>query len=198
MMRKLGLWLLIPLLWIAIIAVSWWPQYRQVSIPDEFPRVRLHVQGVDPRDLLRGDFVHLRYDFSLSPLETNLLPAPEWTSQLMDIFKEEAPGTPVYISLAAGDDVFSVNSISIDVPAGDQLYIRTELRGHKQAPEDRRLIAGIETYFVPQGKGWYLEEALAKGHVLAELALDPATGKAILADMLISGDPIDFSDVETR
>lgn len=109
--------------------------------------VMLETRRVDPRDLLRGDYLSLNYDISdvpgklFSPPVTNNLP----------------PGTPIYVALAPGTNQFyrvSRASMNRFVPeTGEMLLAGKSANQWWNATNSVHISYGIENYFVAEGTG---------------------------------------------
>jgi uncharacterized membrane-anchored protein len=175
-------------------------------VSDDYPRVILETQPVDPRDLLRGDFVILSYEFAttantmntvntMNPFEAMIL-GEEKTA-----LKEELKNT-LYFS-ENGDKVYAVLDVAEDRRAKVVSYEKTKpntglfLRGVVRGTRtNKSLDFGIEKYFVPEGKGRELEKARNASHLEVEVAINPKSGKALITDILVSEESFDFTRVE--
>jgi len=110
----------------------------------QYPRVMLRVEPVDPRDLLRGDYVVLHYEISQVP--------PEMLGNLND---EDV----VYVALKQDGEHAVAEEYYRFIPQGkNQLYLMGRFK-------DGRLEFGMEKYFVPEGRGnpplpWMMEVAI--------------------------------------
>jgi uncharacterized membrane-anchored protein len=142
--------------------------------------VRLEVVPVDPRDLLRGDYVALRYAISTLKDAQLVGRRPEWS----DVDQT------VYVALAPKDGVHVVAAASLDRRAltlgPGQLLIVGRLRhaaGSRASSGPLGVEYGIERYYVPEGKG-----NLPPGRQEAEVALT-ADGRAFLARLFVDGKP---------
>jgi uncharacterized membrane-anchored protein len=126
--------------------------------------VLLQVVPVDPRDLFRGDYVILGYEFS----------RPRGMMRA-----GVSAGTPVYVSLVPepGGQHWHVETISAQRPAGG-LY----LQGRYLA--SGRVECGIESYFVQEGQGHRYEQAVRSGRLYAEIAVD-RNGQAVVRGLRI-------------
>jgi uncharacterized membrane-anchored protein len=91
----------------------------------------LRAEPVDPRDLLRGDFVILSYEISRPPQE-------------MDLAEFESDER-VYVRLRPEEGFWVIDTITRHLPEGKPV-----LRARWQ---DARLIYDLERYFVPEGMG---------------------------------------------
>lgn len=100
--------------------------------PNRFSRgYLLQTRPVDPRDLLRGDYVILSYDIGTLP--EGLGPG-------------DFPDDRAYVQLSEKDGFWKIESVSSQKPDGDAPWLAAEVRG-------RTLVYGIEKYFVPEGQG---------------------------------------------
>ncbi|MFM2093330.1 MAG: hypothetical protein RIS70_454 [Planctomycetota bacterium] len=130
--------------------------------------ILLRVKPIDPRDLLRGDYVMLQYEFSTT-----------WHVQGLDPYQTFPLGKPVYVPL----------TLEPDGKHWHGMYVTTSkpvsgkyLRGHMDTRW--RCEFGIETFFVQEGKGRAYEEASRTGHLSAEISLQP-NGRAMLKSLHI-------------
>ena len=112
--------------------------------------VLLRVVPVDPRDLMRGDYVTLSYDISrLAPASTG-----------------GGADRTVYVSLAPEADGrhFQGSAASFTRPATGP-YIRGTTGG------PGRITFGIESYYVQEGRGRDYEQAVRERRLAAEVVL---------------------------
>lgn len=117
--------------------------------------IQLRVVPVDPRDLFRGDYVILGYDFSrMSP-------------------DGAGPGQTVYVSLEPESDGqhWRAGRISTQRPSDGKF-----LRGRVEAD---RIVCGIESFFVQEGQGRRYEDAIRSGRLYAEIAVDAEGNAAV-------------------
>jgi uncharacterized membrane-anchored protein len=127
--------------------------------------ILLKVVPVDPRDLFRGDYVILGYEFSRPRFPiAGLAPSNQF----------RAGSQTVYVSVVpdSGGKHWQVGSISTQLPAGG-IYLRGQL-----TPQGR-IECGIESYFVQEGKGRQYEEAVRYGRLYAEIAVDRNGGAVV-------------------
>ncbi len=139
--------------------------------------VLLRVVPVDPRDLFRGDYVTLQYDFSRIP--------PGGIPELGTLNygrKNDWEGKTVFVSLVPEEDNkhWKMKSISTTQPTSGK-FIRGEISGWNQ------ISCGIESYFVQEGTGREYEEAARGQKLSAEVAI-AADGRAALRKLHI-GEP---------
>jgi uncharacterized membrane-anchored protein len=130
--------------------------------------ILLETQPVDPRDLLRGDYVRLNY--KISDLPTNLFsPAMK-----MDL----PPGTTIFVAVApvgtnqlceatrAGTESFT--------PAANEVLLRGKsARIWRNSASSIHVEYGLEQYFVAEGTG----------HPQGKLTVQAAVSKAGYADI---------------
>ena len=136
--------------------------------------VLLETQPVDPRDLLRGDYITLNYKISdvplndFSPLQTNSLPS----------------GTSVYVALEPRGAFYEVAKASTEAisPESGQVV----LRGRAQARWNTSTVHleyGLERYYVREGTG-----TPPRGKITVQVAV-PASGRAQIKNVLLEGKP---------
>jgi uncharacterized membrane-anchored protein len=138
--------------------------------------VLLKVVPVDPRDLLRGDYVILGYEISgVPPDGVAGLPRPMVQSNA-----PEWKGRTVYVTLVPeGDGLhYSGGPVSALPPPEGVKFIQGTL------VDMGRISFGIESYFVQEGKGKQYEAAIRERRLSAEVALSPS-GKAALRGLRI-------------
>jgi uncharacterized membrane-anchored protein len=153
----------------------------------EGQEVMLQTRPVDPRDLLRGDYVVLSYDIS-SVAAGALKDQPVKTRR-----------SPVYVTLSPkADGFYEVAALSLTpvTVSGKDVLIRGRIvsgdhcGGFVDAFCDKLQINyGIERYFVPQGEGREIEHSRNEGKVAVVAAVTPA-GRAAIKRLLIDGKPV--------
>jgi len=111
--------------------------------------VLLKVEPVDPRDLLRGDYVTLGYAISRTP-----------------VGKYNA-GQSVYVTLIPEADGRHYGAGEfLGEPPASGVFVRGTAQGHGRATY------GIESYYVQEGTGHDYENAVRNRRLWAEVALD--------------------------
>lgn len=118
--------------------------------------VLLRVQPVDPRDLLRGDYVSLNYDITDIPASIITNPRKDLSATLAG---------PIFVRLQKGPDGFwQAVSASLDVPASvppgpEEADIKGEIvAGWPVGPDSSvRVRYGIERFYLPEGTGRAIE-----------------------------------------
>lgn len=138
--------------------------------------VLLETRPVDPRDLLRGDYVILGYALSDIPRELFQGPA----------FEQPAAETPVYVALAKQGDFHVAAAAYLQKPRDET---RPVLRGRvvqsrwsAGQPNSVRLEYGIERYYVREGTGE------PQGKLTVEAAIPPS-GRPIIRELYLDGKP---------
>ena len=136
--------------------------------------VLLRVQPVDPRDLFRGDYVILGYDFSRLP--ANAIPGlPAQNGNASDRLQ----GRTVYVSLVPEADGLHYRGGGYSLaPPASGLFLRGTLNGWN------RIDFGIDRYYVQEGTGHKYEEALRNRHLWAEVVVG-ADGQAAVEGLKI-------------
>ena len=180
----------IALLWGGIFAFVVLPNERQAHAPDTYPRIILPTQSRDPRDLLRGDFVVLQYDFARRSWRNDRY------SFVDNIIKNNPVGTTVYVSFSVGKDRRATPIDASLVKPDGGIFLRGKI--HKGQWREKEIRFGIERFFVPKGKGWELEEAQRNDALEAEIAIHPKTGKGLVVNLLRGKKRVDFSTIEPR
>ena len=145
--------------------------------------VLLKTVPVDPRDLLRGDYVILSYDISrLQP----------------ELFKGDTPKqseeAKVYVRLERQLDGFwaaTEASFAPLSPAGDSVVLRSLPFTYypSSALSSVNVEYGIERFYVPEGEGRTLEEARNAEALSVNIRVD-AKGKAQIREIAVNGSPV--------
>lgn len=151
--------LLVGLLQIGFLG---WTIMSRAAILRDGREVLLRVQPVDPRDLLRGDYVRLGYDIGMLPRST-VANLPSEVSG--------ADGTPVFVRLAKQADGYwqpiaaTVGKTPAEAAPPDQVDLRGVLTGYDGVGPNQQAVIGvdygIERYYVPEGEGREIEKNMA-------------------------------------
>ena len=136
--------------------------------------VLVRVQPVDPRDLFRGDYVILSYDFSRTSSETiEGLSAKERGSW------RKLEGRPVYVPLVPDSTGTHYRAEKVTVVKPESgLFLKGQMERYGS------LKFGIESYFVQEGTGRVYEQAIRDRKLSAELAVSPS-GQAALKGLRV-------------
>jgi uncharacterized membrane-anchored protein len=136
--------------------------------------VLVRVQPVDPRDLFRGDYVILSYEFSRVPPQdiVGLSEADSWK-------RSKYEGRTVYVPLVRDADGvhWRAQKATVVKPASGAF-----LRGQMQRYGSIQF--GIESYYVQEGTGHRYEQAIRDRKLSAELAVT-SSGQAALKGLKI-------------
>ncbi len=154
---------------LALIAIVAFAQVSILSgmiVLDSLPymlgeTIRLKVIPVDPRDLFRGDYVILGYDFT-NP-DFNLIAGLNNTD---DSNWRQRTGETVYVTLNkpaadkdAANNIWTTKRVSLQLPEGGTFLCGTL--------HYNQLDCGIEAYYVQEGEGRRIEEAIRSNRKVA-------------------------------
>lgn len=130
--------------------------------------VLLKVVPIDPRDLMRGEYVILGYDFSRLPNEPIAGLPEDW---------RERRGQQIFVTLVPDADGrhWTAGEFQLDRPA-DGLYLEGRIGSGS------RIEYGIESFFVEEGQGKRYERAIRDGTLSARVAV--SKGKASLRELV--------------
>lgn len=193
-------------------------KYIRQSILDTGRHLVVQTAPVDPRDLFRGDYVQLNYPFSslhgdpkdpqLAPLETRhtiyvkltrLADPKASVENLARRFEPtrgphrrvDARPTPApreWTATAIRSTPFSGLNANEVMLRG---YLEDRTSMDEQAEKvDLRITYGIENYYLPEGKGKFMEGSVRPA-VTVELAVKP-DGQAAIAKLLLDGKELSF------
>lgn len=175
--------------------------YTQEDLRRNGQQAILDTMPVDPRDILRGDYVDLAYEIGRGEKAVAFaksLPSSQPVYALLTLgadnrvtnysFSATEPKTGVYIR---GEAVVQ----EVDIYVGEKENVpvlQKEKQGTINYPQ-------IEQYFVPEGKGWAIDRMgrLNSGKKLeVKIATDGA--RAQILELLIDGQPVDFDTIESE
>jgi uncharacterized membrane-anchored protein len=134
--------------------------------------VVLQALPVDPRDPFRGDFVILRY--VISTLDTRAMASDG----------PFATGDIVYVRMQDRQPAADAVGVRRVPPQDWDLFIRGTVTGVRDGGLVLEVQYGIESYFVPEGKGLELQRAQ---DIKAVVAVD-SSGRAILKRLIVDGE----------
>lgn len=138
--------------------------------------VLLKTRPVDPRDLFRGDYVILSYEISRLDLKT-----------LESDTAEFEENDKVYILLDIVDGYGVPKGIFLDKPL-EGLFLKGTITGDSK--EILLVQYGIESYFVPEGKGRGIERARS-GNLDVKVAIDK-NGNVGIKNLILDGQVVRF------
>ncbi len=166
--------------WPAIAAVSvlqtavlGWMVVERITLLKQGQEVVLPIVPVDPRSLFRGDYVRLSYQVTRVP------------GHLLE--GAIAKGKPVYVTVERQPDgayaPVAVSRSHPGVAAPDRIVLRGRIqhdaRSNRLGSGDLFVRYGIESYFVPEGKGLELEKMAGEQKLAAVIAVDRDGNSAI-------------------
>jgi len=135
--------------------------------------ILLETRRVDPRDLLRGDYLILNY--KISDVPTNLFSPP---------VKKDLPyGTRIFVALAPGTNRFyEVTRASTNefVPPANEILLRGRNDQRWWSTNSVHIAYGIEDYYVAEGTG----NPTGK---LTVQAVVPASGRPKIQEVFVDG-----------
>lgn len=150
---------------------------------------------MDPRDLFRGDYVTLNYE--ISTLDLKKVQAEDTHFEYND---------RIYLALELKNGYGMVKKIYKN-PPDDELYIKgtvkeiiydweedkEDLIAEEPRIKELRVEYGIESYFVPEGKGLEIESHQWTGRegVDVKVVVDKY-GNAVIKSLLIGGKEVDI------
>ena len=136
--------------------------------------VLVRVEPVDPRDLFRGDYVILSYDFSRVPRE-----GIQGLSESERGSWKQLQGRPVYVTLVPDSNGVHhrADKVTMVKPASG-LFLKGQMERYGS------MKFGIESYFVQEGTGREYERAIRDRKLTAELAV-ASDGQAALRSLHI-------------
>jgi uncharacterized membrane-anchored protein len=176
--------------------------YIQEDLRHNGQQVILATIPVDPRDILRGDYVDLAYEIGRSEKATAFAETFEQNQPIYTLltlgedgrvkeysFTSKKPKDGVYIR---GEVVIHEFTEYMGERDGEPVY-ETKKNGNIRYPQ-------IEQYFVPEGKGWVIDRMGRIGSgskIEVKIALGKY-GRAQILQLLVDGEPIDFSQIESE
>lgn len=172
-MDKKKIFILLGIFWLVII--GGFIGFKEYTLRTG-QEVLLKTTPVDPRDLFRGDYVVLRYDISNIDSGTVAMERTDFKS-----------GDRVYIGLKI-EEKYAVATNIYSQPPKDGLFIRGTLKNVSGSRFNVEY--GIESYFVPEGKGRDIERQLGRS-VDVKVAIDKS-GNTVIKTLFIDGQEVKF------
>ncbi len=166
------------LLWTAValqVATIGWMVWHHRQPGDSGERIVLRCRPVDPRDLLKGEYVILSYDFSTVTKEhergllaeiPQLLPTPNGSGATERQFWDLPWDMTIYVPLKRLPDGSALAGEPTFRRPKDGLYLQGLTRGSQ-------LRFGIEAYYVKEGEGRKWEDLARRGELAAEIGILP-------------------------
>lgn len=147
--------------------------------------VLLKTAPVDPRDLLRGDYVILTYDISSIS-----------TTSVTGTRPDEGDVAKLYVRLKPGTDGFwIVSQASFDPLAAEDgsVVLRSQpitIYGWEWENAGNLFVSyGIERFYVPEGEGKPIEDGRNEGRVSVAARIS-ADGQAQIRALMLDGEPL--------
>lgn len=147
--------------------------------------VLLKTAPVDPRDLLRGDYVILSYDISSIPGDLVTGERPQGASAL-----------PLHVRLKPGPEGYwvAVEASFRPLPVMDgSVVIVTQPLSAFDLPSSADgaiwVNYGIERFYVPEGEGRPIEDGRNAGHVSVAIRV-AESGEAQIRALMLDGAPL--------
>ncbi len=175
------LWPALAAIFLVQAAALGWMIWDRITLIQTGREVTLEVVPVDPRSLFRGDYVILSYSISRIPSDLLQGPAP-------------ARHAPVYVRLNREGETWRAVGVTAAYPgslAAGEVVLKAKLRydawptnGARSRPVT--LAYGIESYFVPEGKGRELESLVREKKIAAVLAVG-RDGEAAIKGLAVDG-----------
>lgn len=132
--RLYGLTLLVAMQALFLLA---WAGYQEMALRSG-TELRLETRPVDPRDILRGDYMILSYAISRHPVPFGWSPSE---------------GDEVFVTLAPEGRFYAVSFLSYEEPGRTESRIWARATVSRVVGDVLWLDYGIERYFVPEGMG---------------------------------------------
>jgi len=181
---KIALFGVAALLQIALVAAM---ILDRAQILRDGVEVNLQTDVVDPRDLLRGDYVVLGYDISRLP-SGPLQDQPAGSHDPIVFVKLAPNGNGLYRAVSIHAEAVPVTSPEVLI-RGRVIY-GTRCGSDGNAFCDKLDIRyNLESYFVPQGEGKKLEQARNQRRLTVVAAVLPS-GRAAIKRLLIDGEAV--------
>lgn len=145
--------------------------------------VVLKTAPVDPRDLLRGDYVTLNYDISRVPAKTLVGPIPA-----------DGGEKTLFVRLASQPDgMWTIAESSFaSLPEKDGTVVIRSLPFNYYPVEPDQAFSvqyGIERYYVPEGEGHTVEQERTNGRITVAVRVG-GTGVAQIRTLMLDGKAI--------
>ncbi|WP_420336231.1 GDYXXLXY domain-containing protein [Roseibium sp.] len=161
-------WGLLALLQLALISI---PLVDRLQVQMTGTVVSLELVPVDPRDLLRGDYVIINLAIGRIP-------------RALEGAENLKAGQAVFLELERnGEGPVHPVSVSLDQPQSGKLVIAGTVRS--SSAETVWIDYGIDAFFLPEGEGREIER-LDTSRVLLEVAI-AGDGRSLPLNLLVDG-----------
>ena len=129
-------------------------------------RVRFEVIPVDPRDMMRGEYIILGYEFSRLPEDVTLIDERIKSYKTMTNFNQKSIDVYVTLKFNLKEDIYKGVFFGSTPPTKGR-YLRGKLNSNN------RIEFGIEAFYLQEGKGQIYEQAIREKKLVAEVYLAP-------------------------
>lgn len=159
----------------------------RVQILRSGTEVILQTRPVDPRDLLRGDYVRLGYDISEVP--AGPLQGQPAGMRNPTVFVRLAPNRDgLYEAVSVLTEPVAVTSPEVLIRG--RVVVGTNCgTGSRAFCAKLRITYNLERYFVPEGEGKKLEQARNQRKLAVVAAVAPS-GRAAIKRLLLDGEAV--------
>jgi uncharacterized membrane-anchored protein len=125
----------------------------------------LPVTARDPRDVFRGNYVALRYEFSnieLRKIAHDLKPGQSYNF-----------GDSLYLALSESGGVLSATGLYTERRADAAVLLKVQPESRLTGSDQyANLVSGLESFFAPKTDALAWEDALRQGRVFARVSID--------------------------
>lgn len=158
---------------LALSSVFAWMIADRAALLEDGREVVLKSQPVDPRDLLRGQYVRLNYGISQIPVSLSTLRSDELV----------ATGATVYVQLKTGEDGYArATSVTIGnaAPSGnaDAVWIRGRNLYATGSSGIMTIEYGLERFFTPETVAPEIESRMREGAITEIVIAVGGNGRA--------------------
>ena len=129
-------------------------------------RVRFEVIPVDPRDMMRGEYITLGYEFSRLPEDVELIDERIKSYKTNTNFNQKTIDVYVTLKFNLKEDIYKGVFFGSTPPTKGR-YLRGKLNSNN------RIEFGIEAFYLQEGKGQIYEQAIREKKLVAEVYLAP-------------------------
>jgi len=142
--------------------------------------VLLKVVPVDPRDLLRGDYVTLSYEISNIKLDSV-------KNEAGSIYYNDT----VYVQLQKGEKYWKAKAIAKAFHSTDTSNVWLKGRVERVYRNNARIKYGVEQFFIPEGTGHFIEQERNREKVSVEINVT-RSGIGLIKQLYISDQPVTY------
>lgn len=190
---KAGRYILLAAL-VALLQIGFlgWMIAGRAAVLRDGREVVLKVEPIDPRDLLRGDYVRLGYDIAQIPASS---------IDNLPIGSAIAEKATIYVRLTQSEGgIWTLKRASLGAPLATpaephEVDLRGLVRSRIFSSDDRAVIRpdyGIERFYLPEGEGRQIEIDMRERPFFVKLAV-ASDGTAQIKQFL-DGDKVLYSE----